>query len=71
MASPHRGVRGPGTSLTLQNDAAVQLGGASLASAARADTDAGGGALDCAAQADFLVYEEPGHPDAAPRRILF
>jgi hypothetical protein len=70
MTSPRRGVRGSGTSVALEDDATVQLGRASLASAARVDPDAGGDALDRAAQADLLVHEESRHPDAAPRRSL-
>jgi hypothetical protein len=56
--------------VTLEDDATVQLGRASLASAAGADPDAGGDALNRAAQADLLVHEESRHPDPAWRRTL-
>ncbi|MFD8394772.1 hypothetical protein ACFV2N_37670 [Streptomyces sp. NPDC059680] len=70
MASPRREVRGSGPSVALEDDAAVQLSRASVASAARADPDAGGDALDRAAQADLLVHEESRHSDAPRRRTL-
>jgi hypothetical protein len=55
VTSSRHGVRGCGTAFALEDDVMVHLGGATLASAARANPNACGDALDRTAQADLLV----------------